>query len=74
MGYLLSKPDDWRVRLFDLVRRGPAGPHKIQRILRELEEAGYLILRRIRRPDGTVDWLTTVVERAGASPQPALAQ
>ena len=34
MGYLLSKPDDWRVRLYDLVAHGPAGQHKIQRIVR----------------------------------------
>ena len=31
MGYLLSKPDDWQVRFNDLVKRGPAGDHKVRR-------------------------------------------
>ena len=62
MGYLLSKPDDWRVRLYDLVAHGPAGQHKLQRILRELEEAGYLRRKRVKRPNGAFDWETTVFE------------
>ncbi len=62
LGYLLSKPDDWKVRLYDLVRRGPAGVHKIQRILRELESAGYLRRVRFKRPNGAFDWETTVHE------------
>jgi hypothetical protein len=61
--YLLSKPDDWQVRLYDLVRRGPAGEHKIRRILRELEDAGHLRRRRFRRSDGRFEWITMVYER-----------
>ena len=61
--YLLSKPDDWQVRLYDLIRRGPAGEHKIRRTLRELELAGYLIRQRGRAPDGRFEWITMVVER-----------
>jgi len=63
LGYLLSKPDDWQVRLYDLVRRGPAGEHKIRRMLRELGEAGYLRRHRFRGPDGRFEWLTMVIER-----------
>lgn len=62
MGYLLSKPDDWQVRLFDLVRRGPAGEHKIRRMLRELEAAGYMRRKRIRRVDGTFGWAVHIFE------------
>lgn len=60
--YLLSKPDDWKVRLYDLIARGPAGEHKIQRMLRELEDAGYLLRKRFRRKDGTFAWLIIVLE------------
>jgi hypothetical protein len=68
MGYLLSKPDDWKVRLYDLVARGPAGVHKIQRILRELEAAGYLRRVRLKRSNGAFDWETTVCEVPILSP------
>jgi hypothetical protein len=60
--YLLSKPDDWQVRLFDLIARGPAGEHKIRRMLRELEEFGYLYRKRLRRKDGTFGWIVIVLE------------
>ncbi len=66
MGYLLSKPDHWQVRLHDLMKRGPAGQHKIRRILKELRATGYIQTSRIKRRDGTFDWLTTIHE----DPQP----
>ena len=62
MGYLLSKPDDWQVRMHDLVRNGPAGQHKISRMLRELEVAGYIRRRRFRRKDGTFEWFVLILE------------
>ena len=62
MGYLLSKPDDWQVRLHDLKRRGPAAEHKLRRMLRELERFGYLRRKRLRHADGTFSWTTTIYE------------
>ena len=62
MGYLLSKPDDWQVRLHDLIRQGPAGEHKMRRILRQLEAARYLHRERFRRADGTFDWFFVIFE------------
>jgi len=62
MGYLLSKPDDWDVRLHDLTSRGPAGEFKIRRMLAELRTAGYIRRERISGPDGTFSWITTVYE------------
>lgn len=64
MGYLLSKPDDWQVRFYDLVNRGPAGEHKMRRILKELEKYGYLERERIQKEDGTFDWISTVYENS----------
>jgi len=69
MGYLLSKPDDWQVRLHDLLKRGPAGEHKIRRVLRELSEAGYLRRERIQRVDGTFGWVTTIYESPALASQ-----
>jgi hypothetical protein len=62
MGYLLSKPDHWQIRIHDLMRRSPAREHKVRRILRELRLAGYLDRRRIQHPDGTFDWVTMIHE------------
>ena len=42
--YLLSKPDDWQVRLYDLIRRGPAGEHKIRRTLEALQVTEFFKL------------------------------
>ena len=62
MGYLLSKPDDWTVRFYDLVKRGPAGEHKVRRILKELEGAGYLERVRTYNAEGQFEWTSTVYE------------
>ena len=70
MGYLLSKPDEWRVRFYDLVQQGPAGEHKIRRILKELEELGYMERERIKTSDGKFDWITTVYETSAISRLP----
>ena len=67
MGYLLSKPDNWQLRVVDLQRRGPAGQHKIRRILRELEAARYLRRERFRRRDGTFGWFILVFEHPSLS-------
>ena len=69
MGYLLTKPDNWRVRVYDLVAHGPAGVHKIRRMLRELEDTDYLRRRLIRRRDGTFDWETVVYEVPSLNPR-----
>jgi len=63
IAYLLSKPDDWQVRMADLIRQGPGGRQRMQRILRELETAGYVERRRLRNGDGKFHWETIVHER-----------
>jgi len=70
MGYLLSKPDDWQLRFFDLVNQGPAGEYKVRRVLKELEDNGYLERERIKKEDGTFDWISTVFETPTISRKP----
>ncbi len=67
-GYLLTKPDNWIVRVHDLAMNGPAGTHKIGRILRELERSGRLKRARITRPDGTFEWEICVYEDPSLNP------
>jgi DNA-binding MarR family transcriptional regulator len=40
--YILSKPDDWKVLVKDLMSVGNCGRDSVQAALREIEAAGYL--------------------------------
>jgi hypothetical protein len=50
MAYLLSKSDDWRIIVADLINQTSAGRDKVYKILEELQGAGYLT-RAQRRGD-----------------------
>ncbi len=65
LGYLLTKPDQWQVRIHDLVAHGPARMKKVKRMLAELEEHGYLRRWRFRREDGSFEWDAEVYESPG---------
>jgi hypothetical protein len=61
MAYLLSKPDGWECRNYDLVNQGPAGKHIIQRVMKELQGAGYI--HRYQKSDGhKIEWVTEIYE------------
>jgi hypothetical protein len=46
--YLLSRPDDWNVVPSQLATRFNCGRDKMQRIIRELVDAGYIVRLRVR--------------------------
>ena len=52
--YLLSRPDNWRVLVKDLQRRGDLRRDGIYSVLRELRQAGYVRFERIRNETGCV--------------------
>jgi hypothetical protein len=61
MAYLLSKPDGWECRNYDLVNQGPAGKHIVQRVLKELQKTGYI--HRYQKSDGhKIEWVTEIYE------------
>jgi len=62
MCYLLSKPDNWKVRVSDLVSSGKCKLYAIRSILAELEAEGYIVRRRFRSEDGTYHCETEVRE------------
>ena len=68
MGYLLSKPDDWQIRVHDLREQGSTGRQKVQRMLAELEAAGYLRREFVRLERGRFDWMSTIYETPGVNP------
>jgi len=64
MGYLLSKPDGWEVRVGDLLAAGNAGRDKMRRMLKEMQSAGYLVRKKVRCPTGKFTWVSEVYERS----------
>lgn len=46
--YLLSKPSTWKVRATDIKRHLGVGINKVYRLLQELRDAGYIIMKRVQ--------------------------
>jgi hypothetical protein len=69
LAYLLSKPDHWRVDRSHLASVVPSSAGKVQRLLRLLEEAGYLTRERHRDSQGRLGWKHVVHEVAVAPEQ-----
>lgn len=70
MGYLLSKPNNWKTRLIDLKNQGPAKDRKIERMLAELRMRGYMNRIRVKLESGQFDWITDVYESPSQNPSP----
>ncbi len=49
---LLSRPDNWQLSVTQLRKSGNLGREKIARMLKEIEQAGYIRRQRARGPDG----------------------
>jgi hypothetical protein len=62
MGYLLSKPDNWQVRMGDLQRACGVGRDRLRRILKELAAEGYLHRERRHGEAGRWEWVSVVYE------------
>lgn len=52
--YLLSKPDNWSIMIPELQRRGGIGRDGLRSIMRQLSEAGYARLTRVRGARGLI--------------------
>jgi len=50
--YLLSRPDDWEVRVTDLCRKGDLSRGSIYKLLKELRKYGYICYHRKRNEQG----------------------
>ena len=52
MSYMLSRPDNWDFTIEGLAHQNKEGADAIARIIRELEERGYIIRCRVRNQAG----------------------
>lgn len=64
LAYLLSKPDNWKVIIGNLVSRSTDGKASVYAGLKELKECGYYEKNPIRNESGTriIRWESTVYE------------
>jgi len=63
LGYLLSKPSNWRVFVSDLVKRSKDGKDAVYSALKELEAAGYIERAQTRENGRITGYETVVYER-----------
>jgi len=62
LGYLLSRPDDWIVRMADLANQSTDGMAAVRSAVKELEDAGYMIRARTQDDEGKFEWTVEVHE------------
>lgn len=72
LAYLLSRPDDWKVLVNDLRKRGDLGRDGIYGLLKQLRSAGYLRFVRSRDEHGRIRGGSYIVQEIAASPVPDL--
>ena len=70
--YLLSRPNDWKVMVKDLRKRGNLGRDGIYRLLRELRTAGYARFLRLRDRNGCIRGGIYLIREIADSPDPDL--
>ena len=70
--YLLSRPDDWKVMVNDLRKRGNLGRDGIYRLLRELRTVGYAKFQRLRDRNGRIRGGIYIIREIAGSPDPEL--
>jgi len=63
--YLLSKPEQWIVRVGDIIKHGPEGESAVRAALRELRKTGYAKLEDIREGGHIIDRRLTISESGG---------
>ena len=72
LGYLLSRPDDWKVLVSDLRKRGNLGRDGIYRLLRELRTVGYARFLRMRDKNGRIRGGIYIIREIAVSLDPEL--
>jgi hypothetical protein len=60
--YLLSKPDNWIVRMKDLKEQGKCSTYRVRKALLNLRTRGYIYVRTIRSTSGQLGGREIVVD------------
>jgi hypothetical protein len=70
--YLLSRPDDWKVLVNDLRKRGNLGRDGTYRLLRALRTVGYARFLPLRDTNGRIRGGRYIIREIADSPDPEL--
>lgn len=70
LAYLLSRPDNWQVRVKDLQRRGNLGRDGTYKLINELRSAGYVEFQQGRDARGRIRGGCYIVREIPNSPLP----
>lgn len=73
LAYLLSKPDDWKVQISDIMADGGIGRDKTKKILSELRKRGYLQTEMVSengRFTGKIDRIFEVSQEVAITEKP----
>lgn len=62
LAYLLSRPDNWIVQFRDLVNRSTDGGHAVRQAVKELKEAGHIVVKTDREGGKITRWTYEVHE------------
>lgn len=54
LGYLLTRPDGWKIRFYDLLNVSGCGRDGMQGMIKEMCLFGYAMARNVRMADGTL--------------------
>lgn len=68
LAYLLGKPNNWKVRMAQLIKFRSAGRDALRRMLREAERFGYVYRTRTNKEKGRFIWVTHVYESPDLNP------
>ena len=71
LAYLLSRPDNWKVLIKDLQRRGNLGRDGVYSLLKELRHFGYVQYQGVRDKQGRLRGGIYTVREIPSSPHPA---
>lgn len=63
LNYLLSLPDNWKIRPEALATQSPANITAVRSLLKELAKFRYMMRLKYKAEDGTFGWRTIVSER-----------
>lgn len=72
LAYLLSKPDDWKVRVSDLIKRSTDGREKVYAGVNELINTGYLQRNEIRSSGKIISYEYVLYETGMPEPHTGL--
>lgn len=65
LAYMLEKPDGWRFSSERMAAQGKEGRDAIRAAMKELEDAGYILRRRVPTEDGQFTWEQWITDEPG---------